>query len=255
MVAPETKSIFITGSSDGLGRLAAQRLVAMGHRVVLHARNPQRAQDAQAAVPGAAGVCVGDLAHLDGIKRVAEAANAWGRFDAVIHNAGVYRAPGDEILMVNTIAPYVLTCLMHTPQRLIYLSSGLHQHATPNIANLLAGRISYAESKFYVVLFAKAIARLWPHVYANAVDPGWVPTKMGGPHAPDSLEEGAATQVWLAVSEDHRAKQSGKYFYHLRETPAHPETDNLTLQEDFLQACEHLTGIPFPRTPEMEETV
>ncbi|WP_397546831.1 SDR family NAD(P)-dependent oxidoreductase [Rhodothermus marinus] len=248
-MAAERFRVLITGSSDGLGRLAAQRLVALGHRVVLHARNAQRARDAQAAVPEAEGVLVGDLSRLEAVQQLAEAANASGPFDAVIHNAGVYRAPGDEILNVNTLAPYLLTCLIRKPRRLIYLSSGLHRGARPDLKKLAAGSIGYAESKFYVVLLAKAVARRWPDVYANAVDPGWVPTKMGGPEAPDSLEEGVATQVWLAVSDDPRAKVSGRYFYHMREVPCHPLADEVALQEAFLETCAQCTGVRFPSNP------
>lgn len=235
--------VFITGSSDGLGLLAARRLVEMGHAVVLHARNPQRGRDALAAVPGAEGVLVGDLSRPEEVKRLAEAANAAGPFEAIIHNAGVYRTTPAEILWVNTLAPYVLTCLIQKPRRLIYISSGLHLHARPDLEALAAGRISYADSKFYLVMLAKAVARMWPDVYANAVDPGWVPTKMGGPGAPDSLEEGVATQVWLAVSDDPRAKVSGRYFHHMQEAPYHPQANNTALQDALLAVCERLSGV------------
>ncbi len=135
--------IWITGSSDGLGQLAAQRLTAQKHQVVLHARNPQRAREALAGVPGAEAVLIGDLAYMEEVKRLAAEANATGRFDAVIHNAGVYRASGPDFLAVNTLAPYLLTCLIHKPQRLIYLSSGSHLSGRPALAEMRSGRISY----------------------------------------------------------------------------------------------------------------
>jgi NAD(P)-dependent dehydrogenase (short-subunit alcohol dehydrogenase family) len=244
-MASRVYRILITGSADGLGRLAARRLVNQGHRVVLHARNPQRAHDALAGAPGAEGVLIGDLARLEEVKRLAEAANAMGRFDAVIHNAAVYSAPGPEILAVNTLAPYVLTCLIHKPQRLIYLSSSSHLHGRPALQRLRSGSISYADSKLYIVLLAKALARAWPDVYANAVDPGWVPTKMGGPNAPDDLDRGVETQAWLATSDDARAKVSGRYFYHMREANYHPQADDTALQDEFLAICEQITGVRF----------
>ncbi len=95
----------------------------------------------------------------------------------------------------------------------------------------------------------KAIARKWPHVYANAVDPGWVPTKMGGPGAPDDLQQGFETQAWLAVSTDNRARVSGRYFYHSKEAHYHPQADNTALQDEFLAACEQITGVHFPVDP------
>ena len=85
--------VFITGSADGLGKMAGQLLIAQGHSVVLHARNEERARDAKAAVPGAETVVVGDLSSIQETRRVAEQVNELGAFDAVIHNAGVgYRS-------------------------------------------------------------------------------------------------------------------------------------------------------------------
>jgi len=94
--------ILITGSADGLGQLAAKSLADQGHTVVLHARNAERARYAQQHVPAAAHVIIGDLSDRDETRSVAEQANAWGTFDAVIHNAGVYQASPQDILTVNT---------------------------------------------------------------------------------------------------------------------------------------------------------
>jgi len=74
--------------------------------------------------------------------------------------------------------------------------------------------INYSDSKLHILMLCKAVARCWPDVYANAVNPGWVPTKMGGRGAPDDLKKGYETQVWLAVSNDEKAKQRGRYFHH-----------------------------------------
>jgi NAD(P)-dependent dehydrogenase (short-subunit alcohol dehydrogenase family) len=238
--------IFITGSSAGLGQLAAQWLADQGHRVVLHARNEQRARDALDDVPGAEDVLLGDLARMEETKQLAADVNAMGDFDAVIHNAGVYRASGKDILAVNTLAPYILTCLVQKPQRLIYLSSSSHLSGRPALEAMRSGSISYADSKLHVVLLAKAVARRWPDVYANAVDPGWVPTKMGGPGAPDDLDNGFETQAWLAVSTDDKANVSGRYFHHRREADYHPEADDVALQDEFLAICEQITGVRFP---------
>ncbi|HEV7664938.1 MAG TPA: SDR family NAD(P)-dependent oxidoreductase, partial [Chloroflexota bacterium] len=81
--------IFITGSSDGLGRMAAQTLVHSGHQVVLHARNARRSAEALAAVPQAEAVVLGDLSSIEQMKDVGRQVNALGTFDAVIHNVGV----------------------------------------------------------------------------------------------------------------------------------------------------------------------
>jgi len=199
-------------------------------------------------VPGAEDVLIGDLASIEETKRLAAGVNGIGRFDVVIHNAGVYRASGKDILAVNTLAPYILTCLIQKPQRLIYLSSSLHLQGDPAPERMTSGEggVGYADSKLHVVLLAKAVARKWPDVYANAVDPGWVPTKMGGPSAPDDVEKGFETQAWLAVSADDKVKVSGQYFHHRREADYHPEADDIALQDELLATCEQLTGVRFP---------
>lgn len=237
--------IFITGSADGLGLLAAKHLVQEGHQVVLHARNENRGNDALGLVPDAEMVLTADLADVEEVIQLAEKANAVGRFNAVIHNAGVYRASGDLIFRINTLAPYILTCLMNRPERLIYLSSGLHMQGDSRLSGFDAGRISYSDSKLHMVLLAKAVARKWTGVYANALDPGWVPTKMGGAGAPDSLEKGYQTQTWLAVSNEKEALVKGCYFYHKKEKHHLPEADDEEVQERFLKLCEVACGVTF----------
>ncbi|RMG20714.1 MAG: SDR family NAD(P)-dependent oxidoreductase [Bacteroidetes bacterium] len=241
-------SIFITGSSDGLGLLVAKALIARGHQVVLHARNEKRARDTWNSIPRAAAVVTGDLNDMDQTKALAAKVNAWGSFDVVIHNAGVYHASGADIFRVNTLAPYVLTCLIEKPKRLIYLSSGMQAGGQPKLDCFLSdiNRITYSDSKLHVIMLCKAVARKWPEVYANAVNPGWVPTRMGGAGAPDSLESGYETQLWLAVSQDERAKVSGRYFFHQKEIRPRPEADDVQLQEQLMDLCGQLTGVSFP---------
>src|SRR5579872_1302104 len=253
--------VFITGSSDGLGRMAAQLLIEQGHGVVLHARNEQRGQDALAAVPGAEKVVIGDLSSIAQTKSVAEQVNALGRFDAVIHNAGVgYREPRRIVtedglpreFAVNTLAPYILTTLIEKPKRLVYLSSGLHQNGDASLKDLgwesrpWRGQQAYSDTKLHDVLLAFAIARRWPDVLSNAVEPGWVATKMGGAGATDDLDEGHRTQVWLAVSDDAAAKVTGEYFYHMRRRPAKAVTGDIAIQEKLLEECRKLSGVELP---------
>src|SRR5919205_3487338 len=240
--------VFITGSADGLGQLSANALVAQGHKVVLHARSEKRAQDALSKVPGAEDVLIADLTSIDETKQLAAKVNDSGKFDAVIHNAGIYNASGEEIFSVNTLAPYVLTCLIQRPERLIYLSSGMHLQGRSKLNSFKTdiSRITYSDSKLHVLMLCKAVARRWPNVYANVVDPGWVPTKMGGRGAPDDLQKGYETQVWLAVSNDAKAKVSGRYFHHQKESAHNPEANDVALQERFLELCSEVTGVSFP---------
>jgi NAD(P)-dependent dehydrogenase (short-subunit alcohol dehydrogenase family) len=249
--------VLITGSADGLGLEAAKRLARRGHEVVLHARNEARAQRALAGVPGAAAALPGDLASITSTRALADLINADGVFDAIIHNAGIgYRERTrvetedglEHVFQTNVLAPYLLTALVNRPARLIYLSSGLHRSGDPSLADLQwahrrwDGYQAYCDSKLFDAVLAAAVARRWPDVVSNSVEPGWVRTKMGGPAAPGEIGPGAETQVWLATSTDALARQSGRHFYHqnLRET--HPAVTDPAVQDGLLAACYELTG-------------
>jgi NAD(P)-dependent dehydrogenase (short-subunit alcohol dehydrogenase family) len=240
--------IFITGSTDGLGMLAAKQLAHAGHDVFLHARNDQRAAAAIKNIPAAKNVMVADLSVRSQTIILADQINREGSFDAIIHNAGVYQADNKLILEVNTIAPYILTCLVKPPSRLIYLSSGMHLQGDPGLKKLETApvTITYSDSKLHMLLLAFAVSRRWPLVYSNAVNPGWVPTRMGGRGAPDDLQKGYETQAWLASSEDAGAKTSGHYFFHKKPSRFLPEAAQIAVQERFLTLCEQLTGTSFP---------
>ena len=253
--------IFITGSADGLGKMAAQLLVAEGHKVVLHARSKSRAAAALAAVPGAETVIVGDLTTIAETIQVAEQVNDFGLFDAVIHNAGIgYREPRrintadglPHVFAVNSLAPYILTCLINKPKRLVYVSSGLHKDGDASLKDLTwsnrnwNGFNAYADSKLHDVILAFAVARKWQGVCSNAIEPGWVATKMGGAGAPDSLEDGPKTQAWLAAGTDAETQVTGKYFYHKKPMKVHPSAADKGVQDKFIAECERLSGIRFP---------
>jgi NAD(P)-dependent dehydrogenase (short-subunit alcohol dehydrogenase family) len=255
--------VFITGSADGLGFLAGRALLEAGHLVVLHARNPTRAEDTRRRLPGAEAVVVGDLASLAETRGVAEEVNRLGPFDAVIHNAGVgYQEPRRQtedglphVFAVNVLSFYVLTALVERPKRLVYLSSGMHRGADASLEDVgwtkrrWRGSAAYAESKLHDVLLAFAVARRWPSVFSNAVDPGWVATRMGGPGAPDDLEEGYRTQAWLATSDDPAALVSGKYFYHRRPKEPDPAARDTARQDKLLDICRRLSGVALDAVP------
>ncbi|MBM7808498.1 NAD(P)-dependent dehydrogenase (short-subunit alcohol dehydrogenase family) [Geodermatophilus bullaregiensis] len=235
--------IFITGSADGLGRATAQTLLGGGHEVVVHARSEARLAAVGELVDRGAVPVVGDLSDLDQTRDVAEQVNRIGRMDAVIHNAGV--STGRAVLPVNVIAPYLLTALIHRPQRLVYLSSDMHPGGRADLAGLdWSGRSatgSYSDSKLFVTTLAAAVARILPDVVSNAVDPGWVPTRMGGPSAPDDLRLGHLTQEWLAVSDDPDALTTGGYWHHQRLQKPHPAVLDERFQDELLDALAGFT--------------
>ena len=253
--------VFITGSADGLGQQAARLLVEEGHQVVLHARNEARAREALGTVPGAEHAVTGDLSSIEETKAIAAQVNALGAFDAIIHNAAVgYRERAriatidglPHVFAINTLAPYILTALVKRPKRLIYLGLGMHRSGDATLRDIewkrreWDGSQAYADSKLYDVLLAFAVARLWPDVLSNAVDPGWVPTKMGGSSAPDDLERGPETQVWLATSTDAGARVSGEYFHHKRQRDTLAAARDVKLQDRLLSECARLSGVLFP---------
>lgn len=259
--------ILITGSSDGIGLVAARALISQGHQVFLHARNFQRATHTKEAAPGGAGILIADISSIAGMKKLAADANELGSLDCVVHNAGLgynqscYKTEDGfaSLVAVNTIAPYVLTCLMHKPKQLLYVSSGLASGGRPNLEDMTWSKRSYGpmtvycESKVHDILLAFAAARLWPDVESNAIDPEWVQTKLGSFAAPGNVEDGADTIVWLAGKTDDAARSAGSGRFFRRRKIAggssgpHEATRDPTVQDRFLETCEALSGVAFPR--------
>ena len=240
--------------------MEAKMLVSQGHEVVLHGRNQKRTGEALSKVTGALTAVAGDLTSIAETKSLADQVNELGPFDAVIHNAGVYHDPRGirtvdglpQVFAVNSLAPYILTCLIRRPKRLVYTSSGMHRSGDGSLNDLTWSRrrwsesSAYSDSKLHNVILALAVARKWPDVFSNAMEPGWVATKMGGPGAPESIEAGARTQVWLAVSRDREVLVSGRYFYHQQPRNFHPAAADPAVQEKYLSECARLSGIAFP---------
>lgn len=259
--------ILITGSTDGFGLEAARQLVQRKHTVYLHARNQERAEDAKAKCPGAAGVLIADLTSVAETRKLAEEANAIGAFDAVILNAGLlygpFRATPETgvpaMVFVNVLAPYILACLLKQPKRLVFVASVLHREATntsvKDIFWLERGDKdfkdfpAYCDSKFHVVLLANAVARRYKDVSVTSLHPGWVPTKLAGADAPGKLEDGVETYVMLAEG-DYDQSLTGAYFDPKKQSGEPlPLTADLDLQEAVVKACEEVTGLKLEAPP------
>jgi NAD(P)-dependent dehydrogenase (short-subunit alcohol dehydrogenase family) len=249
--------IFITGSTDGLGLAAARALISEGHDVILHARSAKRAGALADLAPRSGGVVLGDLSSAVETRGIAEQVNKIGRINAVIHNAGIYQEPTRgttpeghaKVLAVNTLAPYMLTALIERPDRLIYLSSSMHRGGSSSLRDIdwverrWEPTAAYSESKLYLTALAFAVARRWSGVLSNAVDPGWVPTKMGGSNAPDDLTMGYLTQTWLAASNDPDARVSGGYWYHRKQQKPAASVSDAEFQDRLTAKLAELTGV------------
>jgi NAD(P)-dependent dehydrogenase (short-subunit alcohol dehydrogenase family) len=138
---------------------------------------------------------------------------------------------------------------MHTPDRLIYLSSRMHLGGDPSLNDLQwaerrwNGSQAYADTKLHDVLLAFGVARRWPDVLSHVVSPGWVATRMGGPGAPDDLDQAHRTQAWLAVSDDRAARESGGFWYHHQPANVHSLGRDHDLQDRLLDYCRDVSGV------------
>jgi NAD(P)-dependent dehydrogenase (short-subunit alcohol dehydrogenase family) len=156
------------------------------------------------------------------------------------------------LLTVNTLAPYILTALIERPDRLVYLSSSEHRAGSGRLHDMdwterrWDSARAYGESKLYLTALAFAVARRWPDVFSNAVDPGWARIRMGGATAPVDIQTGQRTQTWLSVSKDPAAMVSGRYWYQLQQHRPAREAMDVTYQNQLISELASLTGVALP---------
>ncbi|KAI0204781.1 short chain dehydrogenase [Astrocystis sublimbata] len=261
--------IFITGSSDGLGLRAAKKLVSNGHTVYLHARNAQRANDARNACPGAADVLLADLTSMDETKALAASLSKLEPMDCIFHNAGLYLGPYraqaegyPAVFAVNVLAPYILTCLAPLPKRLIYASSDSHWGGSVNLDDFgwkdrhQQGRFrdssAYADTKLYNTMFGFIFARRFASsgVTTHSVDPGWVPTKMGGAGAPGNIQESERLYVMLAEGSGEANGKNACFWENGKRDPVKAVKDayDEKAQNALLRKLEDVTAVAVPET-------
>ena len=229
--------------------------------MVLHARNPDRAASAIKAVPKAETVLIGDLRSITAIKKLAEEANqniaSNGPFDAIIHNAGIgYGGTSSReitkdhisaVFSVNTLAPYILTCLVKRPtERLLFMSSDSHFGGDASLRNAALSH-SYGDSKLHDTMLANAFARRWGDIQVVSMHPGWVRTKMGGSVAPGGLGKPAnALADWATGQGRLAGVKSGSFLTTWGPESAHRGAANVSKQEELLHICNQVSGVSVP---------
>ena len=224
------KTILITGATDGIGLLTAQKLATDGHQVILHGRNEAKLKKAAELVGGVA-VFQADLSHMEEVVALAGAVRAqYETIDVLINNAGILKtsdvetpAGRDIRFDVNTLAPYILTKLLLPimPQtgRVVNLSSAAQ--AAVDLAAMqdfqpMRDMDAYAQSKFAITIWTAELARELPDgPVIVAVNPGsLLATKMvkqGFGIDGNDLNIGADILVRACLSTEF-ASATGTYF-------------------------------------------
>lgn len=277
------KTVVITGATSGIGQVAAEKLAAMGARLVLVARDKTRGEAQLARLrrlgPGANhAIHFADLSRLAEMKRVAvEIAAAEPRIDVLINNAGALFAArqvtsdGLELTFAtNHLAYFVLTHGLRqplrasAPARVVNVSSDAHKGKQLDFGDLQSeknfrGFQVYGQSKLCNILFTRELARRWAGsgVNANCLHPGFVATKFGdqsggllswGVRAAKmfaiSPQKGAETIIYLASSPEV-ADANGLYFYKRQPaTPTKQAQDDASARR-LWQESERLAGISY----------
>lgn len=254
-----TRTILVTGSTDGIGKQTAMELARRGARVILHGRSSERLERTRRECADAgletAGSLVGDFADLASVRDMArEAAERYPDLNVLVNNAGLFMKrrsvtrDGHEMTwQVNHLAPVLLTMELlpllrkNVPARIVNVSSVAHTRGRidledPNGSRSFDGYAAYAQSKLANVLFTYELAEqlAGASVDVNCLHPGVIGTKLlmegfgidGG-----SVDDGARTSVHLAMSEDIEGV-SGKYFVQGQPTPSSAMTYDVRLRKD-----------------------
>jgi NAD(P)-dependent dehydrogenase (short-subunit alcohol dehydrogenase family) len=274
------KVIVITGATSGIGRIAAERLAGLGARIVMVARDQERAEETLALLREVGPVAAhrahyGDLSFVADVKRVgAEIAAAEPRVDVLINNAGsMFGARKttpeglERTFALNHMSYFVLTHALrerlHTaaPSRVVNTASAAHVRATLDFDDLQSSgiyraRVAYGRSKLCNILFTRELARrlAGTGVTANCLHPGFVATNFGQRDAglfgwvlrgammfARPPEPGANTIVHLASS-SQLADLTGGYFYDSRQIEPSPVAQDVSTAQRLWQESEKIAG-------------
>ncbi|MGQ0600302.1 MAG: SDR family oxidoreductase [Anaerolineales bacterium] len=269
----QSKTILITGATDGIGKQAALELAQLGHRVLLHGRNPARGQAVLDEIRAATGNTTleyfnADLSSLAQVRQLAAEVQAkHARLDVLINNAGVFMnervlsEDGFEMTFaVNHLAHFLLTNLLldplrrSAPARIIVVASQVHSSGRIDFGDLQLARrfdgyAAYANSKLANMLFSYELAtRLHgAPVTVNGLHPGVIATKLlhegwGGGGGGARVGAGATTIVYLATSLEVEGV-TGHYFVDRREAQSSAASRDRQLQRELWGVSAQLTGL------------
>jgi NAD(P)-dependent dehydrogenase (short-subunit alcohol dehydrogenase family) len=270
MVHLNGRTALITGSTDGVGRVVANRLGEMGARVLIHGRDQQRGERLVAAVRSSGGTAeflAADFASLDEIRRLADTVRRTEpRLDILINNAGIGTAgasrltstDGHELrFAVNYLAGFLLTNLLlplirnSAPARIVNVSSAGQQAIDFDDVMLtrgFSGSRAYCQSKLAQIMFTVDLARELANsgVIVNALHPAtYMDTAMvrrAGVTPISTVEEGAEAILQLAVSPAVE-ELSGRYFNGLNEARANAQAYDDGARQKLRALSLRLTGL------------
>lgn len=270
-------TLCVTGSTDGIGRAAATRLVTAGHHVLLHARSAERGAEVLAELAelaggsgGAVDLVTGDLSSLEEVRALAEQVLAHEPLDALVHNAGVWvrgQVPASSVdgyettFAVNVLAPHLLTSLLagsldDAGARVVWLgsgmarsgakhlrASGLQEIATTATRSDQDAKRAYATSKAADVVLALGWGARLDRVTSAALDPGWVPTKLASAGASGSVDVPGEALAWLATAAPARTLADSPYVKGHQGTSVPAALRERELQDALMEVCDRLVRV------------
>ncbi len=268
------KTILVTGSTDGIGEKTAEILAGMGHNVIIHGRNKEKCISVSEKIKTSTGnlsieYFVADLASFNSIKKAVEDFKlTHNKLDILINNAGIYSKEYnltedgyESTIAVNHLSVYLLTGLLlpllknGSPARIINVSSVAHERAKFNIndinlQNEFNHYIAYANSKLANILFTNYLSSKLPieEITVNSLHPGVITTKLlkeGFGISGASLDEGASTSVYLAISKDVE-NVTGKYFAKRTIANMSLTAKDFNLAAELWNLTEKITGLKYP---------